>query len=368
MTRHTRNILIAVGTLAVIAIGIISFGPAVEILPPDSPFATTDGIAPQNRLITPADMITKDMPLPVLNFTLPEFQGITRWWNTPNDAPLTPKDLRGNVVLVDFWTYSCINCIRTYPFLREMHEKYGDRGLVIVGVHTPEFAFEADPENVGREIRLNNLRHPIALDPNYATWNAYNNRYWPAEYFFDAQGRLRRTHFGEGGYQESEAAIRSLLKEAGYELEDEGMTDVAAPDFTKIKTPETYFGLERGRAFMHMVGTAGQPTAFESTRAPLPNRWDADGTWTFQPEYAEATSEDARFFFNVQATKLHLVMESADGTPKRIEIFVDGKEAGTLVIQDSDLYDIADFPEAERHIVEIRVLDPGVRFYAATFS
>ncbi|MCR4278865.1 MAG: redoxin domain-containing protein [bacterium] len=368
MTRPTRNILIVIAILVVGSIVALSFGPSIDLRPSDSPFQTTDTTTPEQRLVTPTDMIEKGMPLPILNFILPEFQGITAWWNTANNQALTPKDLTGKVVLVDFWTYSCINCIRTFPFLREMQQKYAENGLVIIGVHTPEFAFEADPKNVEREILRNDLQYPVALDPNFETWNAYQNRYWPAEYLFDAKGRLRRTHFGEGEYQKNEEAIRSLLKEAGYTLQDEQMTDVSTPDFGKIKTPETYFGLERGREFMQTVGTLGSPTLFETKRTPIQNRWDAEGTWTFLPEYVETSSENTRFFFNVQASKLHLVLESADGTPKSIEIFVDGVRTKEISITNSELYDIADFPDAERHQVEIRIPNSGVRFYAATFS
>ena len=368
MTKPIRNILLVVGLLVVGSIAVLSFGPSVDLQPSDSPFGTKDGASTEPRFVVPTDMANTPMPLPVLDFQLPHFQGITNWWNTPNNKPLTPEDLRGKVVLVDFWTYSCINCIRTFPFLREMQEKYADTGLVIVGVHTPEFAFEADPKNVGREIVRNNLQYPIALDPNFETWNTYHNRYWPAEYLFDAKGRLRRTHFGEGEYKEGEEAIRSLLTEAGYTLKDEQMTDISTPDFGKIKTPETYFGLERGREFMQTVGSPGAPTEFQSKRSPIQNRWDAEGTWTFQNEYVQTDSENAKFFFNVQASQLHIVMESADEMPKTIDVFVDGEWVQQITILHSELYNIANFSDANRHQVEIRIPNSGVRLYAATFS
>ncbi len=360
MNRPTRNVLFIVGALVVVAVVTLSLGPSVDVRPDDSPF--------EKQLISPTDMPTGEMPLPVLNFNLPEFQGITNWWNTPNNQPLTPESLRGKVVLVDFWTYSCINCIRTFPFLREMQAKYGDNGLVIVGVHTPEFAFEADPANVAREIEKNDLQYPVALDPDFKTWNTYHNRFWPAEYFFDHEGRLRRTHFGEGEYQESEEAIRSLLKEAGYTLDEDEMTEVETPDFSKIKTHETYFGLLRGREFMRRVGAQGEETEYPVADKPSSNRWDAEGTWVFQDEYVEAQSKDAKFLFNVQASKIHLVMESADGTPKEIEIFVDGERVNVLSVQDADLYDIADLTPGDRHVIEVIIRDAGVRFFAATFS
>jgi len=369
MTLNAKRALVAFGVLILAAIAILSFGPSVDVRPSNSPFDVNDGATAEQRLVSPTDMGDMNMQtLPVFNFSLPEFQGITHWWNTANNEPLTPEDLRGKVVLVDFWTYSCINCIRTFPFMREMHEKYGNNGLVIIGVHTPEFAFEANPDNVSREIEKNNLNYPVALDPDYKTWRAYSNRYWPAGYFFDHMGRLRRTHFGEGEYQESEEAIRSLLREAGYELDEMGMTDATTPDFSKIKTHETYFGLLRGREFTQSAGSRGEATAYSNAKTPTADRWNVEGTWTFEDEYVVAHSDDAKFFFNVQASKMHLVLESEDGAPKLIEIFVDGEKTRDITVQDAELYDIAEFPDAARHHVEIRIQDAGVRFFAATFS
>ncbi len=251
-------------------------------------------------------------------------------------------------MLIDFWTYSCINCIRTYPFIKSMHEKYADKGLVIVGVHTPEFAFEAKPTNVEAEIVKNGFKHAIALDPDYATWNAYGNTYWPAEYFFDRMGRLRHTHFGEGEYETSEEVIRTLLGIVT-EVQLGNVSDrIPVQDFSKIKTPETYFGRTRGDA-----KTGG---------------WTTSGTWRFEPEYAETESADARFRMGVQAAKMHLVLESADATDKRLEIFVDGVKTRDLIVNRSTLYDIAAFSDAARHVIEIHMQDAGVRFYAATFS
>lgn len=306
--------------------------------------------------------------LPVLSaYTLPEFAGITHWWNTPDGEALTPQKLKDKVVLIDFWTYSCINCIRTYPFLKEMYDKYADKGLVIVGVHTPEFAFEAEPDNVGREIIKNGLKYPIALDPDYGTWNAYNNHYWPAEYFFDGQGRLRRTHFGEGEYDQSEEAIRSLLVENGANLEPMG-TAVPTPDFSDIQTNETYFGLNRGDAFMGKTGTAEQDVRLTASDTVDPDKWTAGGTWRFNPEFAETRAPNDVFRFNVAADKLHIVLDSADGTDKSIDVYVDGVKTGSITVNASTLYDIATFPNGGRHTVELRIKDAGVRFYAATFS
>lgn len=359
MTNSTKIALSIVGTLAVVALIVLSRGPAIVLSP--------------NASSTPAVVSISDMDgtpgsLPVYDVTMPEFQGITRWWNTADGAPLTLEALKGKVVYVDFWTYSCINCIRTYPFLRSMHEKYADKGLVIVGVHTPEFEFEKNPENVSREIDKNGLKYPIALDPDYKTWTAYANHYWPAGYLFDQQGRLRRVHFGEGEYQESEEAIRSLLEEGGGRLAAEAKTNMDQPDFSKIKTPETYFGLARGDAFMGSTGNPNEDRTFTAETNVTRNHWTAGGTWEFAEEYAQANSSDAIFRFRVQANKMHLVLESADGTGKTVEIYVDGMRTGEMTVNASTLYDIATFPDAAEHTVELRMKDSGVRFYAATFS
>jgi thiol-disulfide isomerase/thioredoxin len=373
MQKQTAVALILLG-LIVVGSAIIASQKTVQMpMPPKGSFADRAQIIAMGDL---PDMAPTGTPatnghmssLPILADSMPEFVGITKWWNTPDGRPLTPEKLKGNVVLIDFWTYSCINCIRTYPFIKTMHEKYADKGLVIVGVHTPEFAFEAVPENVEAEIKKNGFMHPIALDPEYATWNAYNNRYWPAEYFFDRQGRLRRTHFGEGEYEESEAAIRDLLEEAPQVDLGAAGDHLTTPDFSKIKTHETYFGLTRGDAFMGRVGAENVDVTYTVSTRVSDNTWTAGGIWRFTQEYVEARSADAVFRMSIQASKMHLVLESSDGKDKALAVFVDGIKVKDLTINRSTLYDIADFPDAARHIVEIRIKDAGVRFYAATFS
>lgn len=350
-------------TLTVVSLVILSRGPSVIVRPQTTaPTNTTPNIvAAGTPMPTPSS-------LPVYNMTLPDFRGITMWWNTPDGTPLTPASLKGKVVLVDFWTYSCINCIRTYPFLKSLYQKYADKGLVIVGVHTPEFAFEKDPKSVGAEITKNGILWPIALDPDYATWNAYNNHAWPAEYFFDRQGRLRRTHFGEGEYDQNELAIRSLLEENGAELGDMGATQTNLPDFSKIQTPETYFGLSRGDAFTGTTGSIGADANYAMPKTIRDNAWAVDGTWQFFPEYVQTVSANARWSMNVQASKLHLVMASNDGKDKHVDIFVDSVKTGSVTVNSSKLYDIATFPDAARHTVELRISEPGVLMYTATFS
>ena len=331
--------------------------------------------APVNATTTSVTGIASSLPI-LFNFQngrssqMPDFAGITKWWNTPNGVPLTPASLKGKVVLIDFWTYSCINCIRTFPFVQNMVKKYSDKGLVVVGVHTPEFAFEGEPDNVAAEIKKNGFTHPIALDANYGTWNAYNNQYWPAEYFFDRQGQLRHTHFGEGNYDENEQIIRELLEEQpGVQLDAMG-APVTSTDLSKIETPETYFGLAREAGFIANLGTDGKDKFYNCALGPPPgpDQWDLCGTWMFDQSYVEAKSTNAALTFSVQADKLHLVLDSADGSDKTVSVYVDGVKVQDLIVNRSTLYTAASFPDAKRHIVELRVLSPGVRFYSATFS
>jgi thiol-disulfide isomerase/thioredoxin len=360
MKRATIITVVLISGIVLAAAAVASHGSLSTVMP----LGTSTGKTPVTNATSTSGTPSS---LPVLADQMPEFAGVTKWWNTADGQPLTPDKLKGKVVLVDFWTYSCINCIRTYPFLKSMNDKYADKGLVIVGVHTPEFAFEADPQNVGREIEKNGLKYPIALDADYQTWNAYNNEYWPAEYLFDAQGRLRHTKFGEGDYDQSEEAIRELLTENGATLSPMG-TAVPTPDFSNVQTSETYFGLNRGEEFMGTPGAAGKDVVLTADADVLPNQWTASGTWQFDPEYTETASPNDVFRFSVQANKMHIVLDAEDGKNKIIDVYVDGKKTGTITVNVSTLYTIATFPDGQRHTVELHIHDAGVRFYAATFS
>lgn len=299
--------------------------------------------------------ITRTSNLPVLATRMPDFQGITRWWNTPDDQPLTAESLKGKVVFVDFWTYSCINCIRTQPFMKKIWETYKDDGLVIVGVHTPEFAFEKVPANVEEAFKKAGLEYPIALDPEFATWNAYNNRYWPAGYFFDRKGQLRFTHFGEGSYDEQEEVIRELLAE-GTTLTDPMTGAGAVPRFDLTKTHETYFGSARSENFVSVFDEVG------------PNQWSTEGTWSVTPEYAASEQAGNRFRMNMESNAMHLVLGSMSGGSKRIKVIADGKTLDPITVSDRRLYTIARFPNGGRHTIDLEILDAGVEFYAATFG
>jgi cytochrome c biogenesis protein CcdA/thiol-disulfide isomerase/thioredoxin len=308
---------------------------------------------PSSSMTTSTGGVASD--LPVITDHMPEFQGISQWWNTENNQPLTPASLKGKVVLVDFWTYSCINCIRTQPFLKKIYDTYKDDGLVIVGVHTPEFAFEKVPTNVQDAITKAGLTYPIALDADYGTWNAYANHYWPAGYFFDRQGRLRFTHFGEGNYDEQEQVIRDLLAEGAPVMDKPTGLDVT-PNFALTETPETYFGSARAERFTPNFDSVGS------------DQWSTSGSWKVTDEYDSSLDAGNKFRMNIQSNAMYLVLGSMDGGAKRIKIMADGKDIEPITVSNRQLYTIAKFPQGGRHVIDLEMLDPGVEFYAATFG
>ncbi|MGH2763237.1 MAG: cytochrome c biogenesis protein DipZ [Thermoleophilaceae bacterium] len=313
--------------------------------------------------------------LPVLG-RAPEFTGNDRWFNTPADAPLTLAGLRGRVVLIDFWTYTCINCIRTFPYLRAWDGRYRDRGLTIVGVHTPEFAFEREAENVRRAIAQNRLRYPVAQDNEYATWSAWGNQYWPAKYLIDAHGRVRYAHFGEGAYEETEAAIRALLAEAGRERLGEmasARVETASPD---LATPETYLGYERAERFLPgplRPGVGRYPGVDELP----PVHFALSGTWRVSRESATAL-RDARIDARVTARKVFLVLSSEGERPHDVEVLLDGRPiraaeagddvaGGRVTVREERLYRLVSLRRVEDRRLTLRV-PRGVTGYAFTFG
>ena len=322
---------------------------------------------------------TKRSPLPVLG-TMPEFTKITAWFNS---APLTSAGLRGKVVLIDFWTYSCINCIRTLPTVARWHEKYKEQGLVIVGVHTPEFNFEKNESNVKQAISRHGIRYPVALDNDYGTWNAYRNHYWPAKYLIDAQGKLRKTHFGEGDEDEFERAIQSLLQEARLlhgpmEIEPERN----AVDFSKIRSPETYVGYNREERFSSPERIAPDTTQNYSIPASLRlNGWALGGPWKIIDEAAILQAPQGRIQFRFQAPKLNLVMK---GNEKGVvgKVLLDGRPIpenlrgadvgpdGKVTILDAKLYNLVTLPKEDEgeHLFELIFENRNVELYAFTFG
>ncbi|HEY8877153.1 MAG TPA: thioredoxin family protein [Roseateles sp.] len=309
----------------------------------------------------------------------PSLDGGGEWLNSP---PLTLAALRGKVVLVDFWTYSCINCQRTLPYLRAWSQKYGPQGLVVIGVHAPEFGFERDVKRVRKAAMDGQLDYPIVLDNDFMIWRAFSNQAWPALYFLDAQGRVRHRQFGEGDYDGAERLIRELLKEAGTPPQA-GMAQVAltgigaAPDLANVRSPETYLGHAHGapRGILpdRIKRYAGGPLRL--------NEWALNGDWIVRPEYAELSGEAGGVLMRFHARDLHLVLgPAAEGKPLAFRITIDGKPPGTDtgvdvdadgrgVIHGERLYQLVRQrgPVRERTF-EIRFDAPGARAYAFTFG
>jgi cytochrome c biogenesis protein CcdA/thiol-disulfide isomerase/thioredoxin len=287
----------------------------------------------------------------------PEFAGVSRWLNS---EPLSVGELRGKVVLVDFWTYSCVNCLRTLPFLRGWDRAYRDDGLQIVGVHTPEFAFEHEEDNVRAAVERLRIRYPVALDNDFGTWNAYGNRYWPAKYLIDREGRVRFVHFGEGAYAETERVIRSLLAERpSAELVSAAIAE-AMP--SREATHETYLGYQR------LMGL-GNPAVAPDRQAPylLPRKLETDqmaygGRWRVEAERALA-GRNARLRLRFRAKEVNLVL----GGTGRVQVLLDGRRVRTVTVRGSKLYNLLDLPRFRTGLLELRFA-PGVAGYAFTFG
>ena len=312
--------------------------------------------------------------LPVLG-RAPDFTGNQRWFNTPGGRALHLSDLRGRVVLVDFWTYTCINCIRTLPYVRAWDERYRRDGLTVVGVHTPEFTFERDAGNVERAIAQNKLRYPVAQDNDYATWDAWGNQYWPAKYLIDARGRVRYAHFGEGDYDKTESAIRALLAEAGHSrlgAAARAHVETASPG---LATPETYVGYKRSDGFDPPVRPG--LTSYQAPSELDPVHFALDGTWDVKGESATAAS-GASIHARVTARRVFLVLGTSDGRPRLGHVLLDGKPipdadagadvaGGRLTVGEQRLYRLVNLPKVEDRTITIE-LAPGTTAYAFTFG
>ncbi len=323
-------------------------------------------------------------PLPVLG-QAPSLAGAVTWLNSP---PLTMAALRGRVVLVDFWTYSCINCLRSLPYVRAWADRYRDKGLVVIGVHAPEFAFERDVANVRRAVAGLRIDYPVAIDDDYAIWRAFDNQYWPAHYLIDARGRIRETHFGEGAYAETERSIQSLLVEAGAHdvptglVADTGHGVEAAADIADVRTPETYIGYARAANFASPGGlVANAAHLYEAPSRDQLNRWALVGDWTVGDQSATLDRPDGTISYRYHARDLHLVLgPSAGGQPIRFQVLIDGKPPGddhgadvdadgNGIVREQRLYQLVrqSGGVADRDF-SIRFTDPGVQAFAFTFG
>ncbi|HVW17023.1 MAG TPA: cytochrome c biogenesis protein DipZ [Solirubrobacteraceae bacterium] len=296
----------------------------------------------------------------------PEFADTQRWFNTPGGRPLTMAGLRGRVVLIDFWTYTCINCIRTLPYLNAWNARYRADGLTIVGVHSPEFPFEHDAGNVARAIRADHIAYPVVQDNDLATWDAWGNQYWPADYLVDARGRVRYAAFGEGDYDQTEAAIRALLADAGRAPSAARATPHGAIAPSGLTTPETYLGVERAQ------GVDPQPTlgthdydATPSDRLAL-SRFTIGGRWSIAQQGATAV-RDATIGARVYAKDVYLVLSPAKHGRSTVRVTVDGRPAAPIHVTGQRLYTIASFRSADDHRIALR-LDPGTSAFAFTFG
>jgi cytochrome c biogenesis protein CcdA/thiol-disulfide isomerase/thioredoxin len=315
---------------------------------------------------------------------MPSLSGAVAWLNSP---PLTVEALKGKVVLVDFWTYSCINCLRAIPYVRAWAEKYKDQGLVMIGVHAPEFAFEKNIDNVKKAVSDLKIGYPVAIDNDYAIWRAFSNQYWPAHYFIDAEGRIRHHHFGEGDYEGSERAIRQLLGEAGKTNLSAGVVAVnasgaeAAADMKDVQSPETYIGYDRAENFVSPGGSVHDFSHVYVAGMPRLNEWGLVGKWTIGGEHAVLDQKDGRIVYRFHARDLHLVLGPGPvGKPVRFRVTIDGAPPGTShgtdvdadgqgVVTGQRLYQLVrQSGVITDHTFEIRFLDPGVKAYAFTFG
>jgi thiol-disulfide isomerase/thioredoxin len=332
----------------------------------------------------PAGLHTASVRLPVEG-ELPSLGGATGWLNSP---PLMAAGLRGKVVLIDFWTYTCINWIRSLPYVRAWAGKYKDQGLVVIGVHTPEFAFEHNADNVRRAAQDMSVGYPVAIDNDYAIWRAFENHYWPALYFADAQGHIRHHHFGEGEYEQSEMIIQQLLAEAGsggtgHELVSVDARGVeAAADWATLKSPENYVGHERTENFASPGGAVpGKRHVYAAPAELRLNHWALSGDWTAEEQATTLNTAGGRIAYRFHARDLHLVMgPAAPGTTVRFRVLLDGEPPGAAHGIDADgqgngtatgqrLYQlIRQRGPVTDHTFEITFPDPGVQAYAFTFG
>jgi thiol-disulfide isomerase/thioredoxin len=335
-----------------------------------------------NQLVRSATHPAAELPV---EGHLPGFDGATGWVNS---EPLTAADLRGRVVLVNFWTYTCINWLRTLPYVRAWADRYQDHGLVVIGIHTPEFGFEHDLDNVRREVKDLGVDYPVAIDNDYAIWTAFDNHYWPALYFVDAQGQIRHHRFGEGDYEMSEMVVQQLLTEAGSAGADQELTSVdargveAAADWASLRSPENYLGHERTDNFVSPNGSILDTSyAYAApTRLGL-NHWALSGDWTVHRQAIVLNQAGGRILYRFHARDLHLVMApTTPGGLIRFRVHLDGEPPGAAhgsdvddqgngTLSDPRLYQLVRQPgPVSDRTFEIAFLDPGVQAYAFTFG
>jgi thiol-disulfide isomerase/thioredoxin len=346
------------------------------------------GFAVGNRAVA-AEPASSDPPSIVGSSPLGGLAGATGWINS---KPLTAKDLKGKVVVIDFWTYSCINCLRAVPYIRAWADKYKDSGLVVIGVHTPEFGFEKESPNVQKAIDKFGITYPVALDSKQAIWNAFHNEFWPAHYFIDVHGKVRYEHFGEGKYEESEKWIQELLAEGATKPMPKGTVAVSAKgaemasEASQVRSPETYIGYDRAEHFASPGGIKqDREQAYSAPEHLGLNQWALAGTWVDHDQTAQLKSAGGKIVFRFHARDLHLVLgpaagAGASGGPVHFRVTIDGHPPadnhgedtdadGNGVVTDYRLYQLVRSKgTVTDHIFQIEFEDAGVQAFAFTFG
>jgi thiol-disulfide isomerase/thioredoxin len=374
----------ALGVAVLAAVAAVAFGLDRGVLTRLS-LASTGNL--EQRLLDrfhPPKPIVLTQTIDVSDSAKPDLSGATTWINS---QPLTFASLRGKVVLVDFWTYSCINCLRTLPFIKAWNEKYKDSGLVIIGVHTPEFPFEKDEANVRKAVKDLGITYPVPMDNDYKIWRSFNNEYWPADYFIDAKGAIRFHHFGEGAYDESEKQIRTLLEEANHAPLPQTATNVAASgteaaaDPNDVQSPETYVGFARAQNFASPGGfNEDDPKSYQTPTALTLNQWALAGKWKGDDQFATSLAAGNSISYRFHARDLHLVLGPDEDKPVRFRVTLDGHAPGADHGMDIDaegygvvtgdrLYQlIRQHGSIQDRTFRIEFLVPGVRAYSFTFG
>ena len=343
---------------------------------------STEALAEDKKMVQQITSAAAQLPV---EGELPSLAGATGWLNSP---PLTAAGLRGRVVLIDIWTYTCINWLRTLPYVRAWAEKYKNQGLVVIGVHSPEFAFEKNVDNVRRAAKEMKVDYPIAIDTDFAIWRALKNEYWPALYIVDAQGRIRHHQFGEGGYEQSERIIQQLLAEAGNSSIGHDLVSVdprgaeAPADWSNLKSPENYVGYDRTENFASPGGAVlDKPRVYAAPARLKLNGWALSGDWTMRKPSTVLNKPNGRIAYRFHARDLHLVMgPSAPGAAVRFRVLIDGKPPGAAhgvdvddqgngTVTEQRMYQLVRQPKpiADRQF-EIEFLDSGVEAFAFTFG
>lgn len=287
-------------------------------------------------------------------YPMPELQGVTQWLNS---QPLTKASLKGKVVLIDFWTYSCINCLRAMPYIHEWYQSYHDKGFEVVSVHTPEFPFEGEVANVQKAIKKYKVPYAVAMDNDYHIWEAFNNHYWPAHYLVNQDGQIVYTHFGEGDYEITEGNIRALLAMGA--MDNQSGDKLAKVPYDVSQTPETYLGFARAR---------GEVSSPDFTAKLDLNRWQISQNWLRKEDYLESTGPKAKLRLNFRARKVFLVMESADGKPHEVAIETSKGVNQKFSVTDALLYQLVDLGKLDNAILTLTSEDSGLRIYAFTFE